>query len=356
MASTPPLLVTNLVNIRYLSGVELTAGYLLLRSRSKILFVDGRYSEKAEATAKKGIRIQPIGALGKWLKPYKRIRFEADDVTVSRLTRWEKRYRKIRFVPSEGVVEELRRKKMKREIEAIREACNVTDKVIRKIGRGLARQAPTTEKQLAWEIQKLSHDLGADAMAFDTIVAFGNHTSRPHHSPTDRKLKKGDLIQIDMGVKVDGYCSDCSRVFFTANPTKEQWQVFRLLQSVVADCTRLAKAKATNHMLDKKARDLIRTGYDPYQMTSFITKMTKEKTLDEYFTHGLGHGLGLEIHEGARLSTRADRQSLKESEVITIEPGLYFPGKWGMRIEDTVLVRKSFGERLTKSPYRTNQR
>lgn len=336
-----PLFVSNLINIRYLTGVEMTFGMLLFDKKKPMkLFVDSRYTEKAKKEALRGIRVLAIGDLPKHLKKLKSVHFEAEDVTVARLNRWKKRYKGPRWIPAENVIEEMRRGKKKEEIAAVRKACHITDQVLRGVPkmldlrRGVARYAPTnlTEKHVAWEIEKLSHELGADAMAFDTIVGFGTHTARPHHSPTDRKLKTRDIIQIDMGVKIDGYCSDCSRVFFVGKPTDEQKKVFDLLVKAVKETTKQVKAGITNHALDRSARKLL-------------------SNYDQYFTHSLGHGVGLEIHEGMSLSARASTQKIKANEVITIEPGIYLPGKFGMRIEDTILVTKKGAERLTKAPF-----
>ena len=333
----------------------MTAGVMLLHGKKRLLFVDGRYSEKAEKESYKNVKVLPVDDLNKTIKRFKQVRFEADDLTVSHLKRWRKRFRGTKLVPSSGVVEEMRRVKKPDEIKAVQKACKITDEVMKripkllkgscvgkkgKLRRGVACNAPTefsvaapiTERSLAWKIEKLSHELGAESMAFETIVAFGSHTSRPHHRPTNKKLKKGDIIQIDMGVKVNGYCSDCSRVFFTGKPTEEQKKVFDLLCKTVKKCEKRAKPGVTNHSLDKLARGML-----------------KDDGYDKYFTHGLGHGVGLEIHEGARISLRAELQKLKNNEVITIEPGIYLPGKWGMRVEDTILVTKNGGRRMTKS-------
>src|SRR3989344_1208806 len=326
-----PLLVSNLINIRSLTGVEMTFGMLLFDRKKAIkLFVDNRYTEKAKKEALRGIRVLSIDDLEKSLKKLKNVRFDAEDVTIARLNRWKKRYKRVRWIPSEGVIEEMRRMKNNDEIRAIRKACTITDDVMKRIPRML--HGNITEKNLAWEIEKLSRALGAEAMAFDTTGGFGDHTARPHHAPTDRKLKAHDIVQIDMGVKVNGYCSDCSRVFFIGKPTQEQQDVFDLLVKTVKETTKQVKAVVTNHALDLYARKLL-------------------GNYDQFFTHGLGHGVGLEIHEGVSLSKRAPKQKIKANEVITIEPGVYLEGKWGMRIEDTILVTKKGSERLTKTKY-----
>jgi len=339
-----PLLVGNLTNIRYLSGLSMTAGVILLTQKQKILFTDDRYLEKAKEEAKRGIRVRHIEELPKYMKKYRRVRVEADDLTITRLKRWKKKFRGTKLVPSEGIIEEMRRRKKPAELKALMKACRITDKILAMIPkrlvracRSVARNAPThlTERALAWEIEKLAHDFGVDEMAFETIVAFGPHTSRPRHRPTKRKLKKGDLVQIDMGVKVDGYCSDCSRVFFTGKPTKEQREVFDLLLCTVKETTKMAKIGSLNTALDTYAREKL-----------------KKEGYGDLFLHSLGHGIGLEVHESINISSRAQRKRLLAQEVVTTEPGIYFAGKWGMRIEDTIVVGRSGGRRLTKAIYR----
>jgi len=145
-------------------------------------------------------------------------------------------------------------------------------------------------------------------------------------------------VQIDMGIKVDGYCSDCSRVFFTGKPTKEQKKVFDLLLLIVKETTKMAKPGALNTKIDKCARDAL-----------------TEEGYGDLFLHSLGHGIGLEVHEGVNLSSKlvGGRRAMPlfSNEVVTTEPGVYFAGKWGMRIEDTVVVTRGGGKRLTKMPY-----
>lgn len=352
-----PLLVSNLTNIRYLSGVSLSFGMMIVAPHARKLFVDGRYTEKAKADAHGDVTVLPISDLDAVVKKHRNLCFEAEDVTVARLERWRKRFRGTTLLPSSGIIEEMRRIKRDDEIRAIRKACRITDEIMgamagwlqdplrwgnrkgeapvhRSLGEGgcFAPTCTPSERDIAWEIAHLAHDLGADSLSFDPIVAFGSNTSRPHHAPTERKLKRGDIVQIDMGVKVNGYCSDCSRVFLTGKPTREEQQVYDLLCRVVKECTKMATPGVTNHTLDAHARKML-------------------GQYAQYFTHGLGHGVGLEIHEGASLSQKSELQRIKEQEVITIEPGIYFPGTWGMRIEDTILITKHGGKRLTKVGY-----
>lgn len=323
-----PLLVTNLIHIRYLSGVEMTFGIMLVTSNKKVLFADPRYMEKAKAEIKRGVQIIPFDEIWDHVQKYKRIRFEADEVTVAQLDRWKKRIRGTKLIPSSGVIEEIRRVKNKSELSKIQKAAEISDAVMRKIPELLT--VGVTEKEVAWQIEKTARELGADAMSFASIVGFSDHSARPHHAPTNKRLKKRDIVQIDMGVKIDGYCSDCSRVFFKGKPTDEQKKIFDLLVKTLKKTARQVKAGVTNQKLDAYARKII-------------------GTYDKYFPHSLGHGVGLDLHEEPRISKRAQKQILKPGEVCTIEPGIYFPGKWGMRVEDMVLVTKSGSKVLTRA-------
>ena len=309
----------------------MTYGLLLLTPTKKYLFADPRYVEKAKDEAKRGITVVPFDELKTYVKKYKRIRFEANEITIAQMLRWKKNFRGTKLIPSEGVIEEMRRIKKKDERTKMMKACSISDKVMKQIPKML--KVGVSEKDVAWAIEKLSRDLGAEAMSFDVIVGFGDHTARPHHTPTKRKLKKRDVIQIDMGVKIEGYCSDCSRVFFKGKPTNEQRKVFDVVLEAQQASIKAVRSGVTNHALDSAARKVLkREGYEEY-------------------LKGAGHGVGLDIHEGPIMSKRAKKQALKNNEIITIEPGIYIDGKWGMRIEDMVLVSKKGGIPLTKVRY-----
>ncbi|MDP6561596.1 MAG: M24 family metallopeptidase, partial [Candidatus Peribacteraceae bacterium] len=142
-----------------------------------------------------------------------------------------------------------------------------------------------------------------------------------HHHPTSRKLKKGHIVQIDVGAKVNGYCADQSKIFFTAKKTPLQKKVYSALDRAKSESIKAIKPGVTNHKLDQIARSIL-----------------KKEGLEQYFTHSLGHGVGLDIHEGASLSQKAKKTKLLKNEIITIEPGVYIPGKFGMRLEDEVIV------------------
>lgn len=312
-------LVSNLTNIYFLTGARVSTGFVLIKAKKSILFVDSRYAEKAADVVYKGIVVKDIDQISKELKTIKKCGFEANDVTVSRLGRWKRNFLNTKFVQCKGVVEEYRRVKDSSELRHFKKAQKITQEMMQKVPKALT--VGIKETDLAWQLEVWARELGAEGLSFDAIVAFGTHTSRPHHEPTSRKLKKGDIVQIDVGVKVKGYCSDQSRVFFTGPKTKLQNKVYSALERAKSESKSAVKEGITNHKLDRIARNIL-----------------AEYDLEKYFTHSLGHGVGLDIHEGITLSTKAKSTPLLKNEVITIEPGVYIPGKFGMRLEDETIV------------------
>jgi Xaa-Pro aminopeptidase len=319
-AKIDAFLISDLTNIRYLTGSSVSSGLVLIHAKSMEFFVDGRYIESSKETSYPYVTIRSHLEFTDALTLYRRVGFEAENVTVARLSRWMKKNPRTRFQQTTGIIENLRRTKTTHELRSIARACTVTKKVLRHIPALLT--VGRTERALAQEIEAMSRSLGAESMAFDTIVAFGENTSRPHHHPTDRALQASDIVQIDMGVKIDGYCSDYSRVYWMGKKTPAQVKAYTALLSAKKSAEKLVKSGVSNRQLDISARTVLkRSGYD------------KE------FCHSLGHGLGLDIHEMPSISKKAPLVTLRKHEVITIEPGLYFPGEWGMRVEDTIIVR-----------------
>lgn len=324
--SLPAILTVSPINIRYLTGLELSFGVLLVPASGKPeIFVDGRYREVSGELD--FIITRSLNELSGKMSSLRKVGFEPEYVSFARLSRWAKKYKNIKFVQSFDLIEGLRRQKDNYEISQIRRACSITKEVLLQIPRYL--KGRITERQLSWKIAEMSHNLGGDSLAFDTIVGFGEHTARPHHHPTDRRLRSGDIVQIDMGVKVNGYCSDFSRVYFIGEPTPEQARAYRALMKAKKEAENSIEPGILNRNLDTNARETLQS-FD----------------LDTVFPHALGHGVGLEIHEGVSLSRRAPKMKLLKNEVITIEPGVYFKGKWGMRVEDTILVTENGARKL----------
>ncbi len=314
------LLLTDLVNIHYLTGVELSAGALLVSKEGMQLFVDGRYLEAASSSAYRGVQVLPYQTLANCMLKLKKVGFESEQVTVLRYGIWKRKYKNTKFIQTSGVIAGFRRRKATDELQSIRAACAVTKSLLKRVP--VLLKNGVTEKELAFRLECLAREAGAEGMAFESIIAFGENTARPHHRPTDRKLRAGDLVQVDMGVRIDGYCSDYSRVYFTGPATREQNMVLKNLL--------LAK---------KTAEDLVRPGADTRALDRAARHVLKSAGLEKEFCHALGHGVGLEIHEGVTIASKGVPKKLLKDEVITIEPGVYFEGRWGMRIEDTIIVR-----------------
>lgn len=314
----PVLLVTNPVNIAYLTGIDLSEGILLVRTTSATLFVDGRYTEAARAKRSKSFAVLDRAEILAALKKTKRCGFEEQYVTAGTLRRWKRTYPGTTFVHTSGMVEIVRRVKDAEEIRMMKHALAMTDAILQKIPRWL--KPGITERELARRILREVEDLGADGLAFETIVAFGKNTSLPHHHPGTAKLRKRDIVQIDMGARFAAYCSDRSEVYFVGKPTREQQRVYAAVLEAKECAKSLLKPGIGCADLDTAARDvLMRYGFDGYP-------------------HALGHGVGLEIHEGVSLSVRSN-DALLAGEVVTIEPGIYLPGQFGIRLEDTIFVQ-----------------
>ncbi len=318
-ADCPAFLVTDLTNIRYLSGMAVSSGCMLVTPRRYVLFVDSRYRESAEKNVRGGVFVRDPADLPKMLSDLKECGFESDQVTVSRFASWKKKFPGTKFVQKENVVEEFRRAKEDHELQAMRKAERITRELLRRVPavlRHALSEIELSRKLLIWALE-----LGAEGMAFDSIVGFGSNTSIPHHKPTSRMLKKGHMVQIDLGAKVRGYCADASEVFFTVRPTEVQERMYGALVDAQKAALKLLKPGVTNRTLDRAARAVL-----------------DNEGLDPYFTHALGHGVGLDVHEGVTISSKAPEQKLLKKEVITIEPGVYFEGKFGMRLERMVVV------------------
>lgn len=312
-------LVSNLTNIRYLSGVEVSAGLLLVRPKGMTVFVDSRYTEAAQKEVREGVDVAAIDDLPATLKRIRRCGVEAESVTLQRFASWKRKFKNTKFVQKEGIIEEFRRSKSKDELRHVQKAQRITHELLARIPGALKRGV--TEKAIAEQLRRWSVDLGADGLSFDPIVAFGKNSSRPHHHPGSTKLARQDIVQVDVGARIEGYCADQSAVFFVGKPTEQQQQVYSAVERAKDAAIAALKPGVTNHVLDSIAR-----------------KVLAEEGLEEYFTHSLGHGVGLDIHEGISLSKKAPKTRLLKNEIVTIEPGVYIPGKFGIRLEEEVVV------------------
>jgi Xaa-Pro aminopeptidase len=325
------VLITHLVNVRYLTGLASSNAALLVPAAgvgaaadAAVLATDSRYAPAAQRdcpdlemrTSRDAAACLLAVAAERGLR---RVLFEAHALTVERHAELADEAAAIEFAPVGRVVEELRMIKDDGEIAAIAGACSLTcqalDDVLASIRPGI------TERELAVALERRMADLGADKPAFDTIVASGPNGAIPHHAPTGRPVRRGELVTIDMGARLNGYHADMTRTFAVGEPAAWQREVYALVAAAQQAGIDAARPGASVLLVDAAARDLIEgAGHGAH------------------FGHGLGHGIGLEIHE-APLMHHDGTGTLRDRVPITVEPGIYVPGTGGVRIEDTLVVR-----------------
>ena len=321
-----PLLVSDPINVRYLSGLDSSNAALLVEPERVRLFTDFRYAESARAL--EGVEFVEtkrdlFQSLADDLKG--RIGFEATSVTYERHARLHAGG--LDLVPTYGAVEELRAVKDDDELEALRRASEITSQAIERfadegfIGR--------TERELAWRMEQLQREIGGEAASFSTVVASGPNSAKPHTTPGDREVEAGEIVLVDTGCIVDGYCSDCTRTFATGSLPDELHRAYEVCLEAQLEGLEAVRPGASGPGVDAAARDRIDAA-----------------GFGDAFGHGLGHGVGLLVHESPRLA-RESRDTLQERMVVTVEPGIYLSGRGGIRIEDLVVVRDGEPEVLT---------
>jgi Xaa-Pro aminopeptidase len=312
-----PLLVTNPTNINYLFGFKSSNAALLVDPDQVRLFTDFRYAEAARAVA--GVDFEETKRALLWdiaARLTGPVGFEADYVSYTGFETLGSG--SVEPVPRRGLVERLRAVKDEQELAAIKRACEITDRMFERLAdeRFIGRR----ERDVAWTISQLFNDEGADEVAFESIVASGPNAARPHARATRREIRPGETVVIDTGCRVDGYVSDYTRTFVTGpvdGVIKEAYAVVLAAQQAGLEAIRSGVAGAD---ADAAARRVV-------DETSFAGT----------FGHGLGHGLGLEVHEAPRMSTEST-DTLTTGNVVTVEPGIYLEGRAGIRIEDNVVV------------------
>jgi Xaa-Pro aminopeptidase len=321
-----PLLVSNLVNVRYLVGFESSNAALVVEPERVRLFSDFRYAELGRSV--EGVEFVETkrslyAALAELLEG--RLGFEADALTYGN---WETLSAgELELVPRRGLVEALRAIKDEGEREAVRRAAALTSEAYARVAEETF--VGRTERDLAWRMDELFHELGAEAPAFETIVASGPNGARPHARPSDRKIGPGETVVVDSGARLDGYCSDCTRTFATG-PLPQQ------LQEAYGVCLegQLAGLEA------------VRAGSTGIEADAAARAVIDAAGFGEAFGHGLGHGVGLDVHEAPRLA-RESSDTLAAGNVVTVEPGIYLSGLGGIRIEDLVIVGEDGAEITT---------
>jgi len=321
-----PLLVTNPRNVVYLVGFESSNCALLVEAERVRLFTDFRYLDAAAAVENVEVvqtRRDLIGELAETLTGS--VGFEARAVTYAS-------YEILRdggaeLVPTYGAVESLRAVKDERELDALRAACAITDRVFERfievpfVGR--------SERDVSWDLARLFHEEGGGGLAFESIVGSGPTGSMPHARAGRRVIERGELVVVDTGTTVDGYASDYTRTFATGPLDGEAKDVYDVV--LRAQETALAG---------------IRAGLSGVEADALARTVIEESPYAGRMGHGLGHGLGLDVHEAPRMSTESD-DVLVPGNVVTVEPGIYLSGRFGVRIEDDVVVTEDGVENLT---------
>ena len=326
------LLVTNLVNVRYLTGFTGTNGACVVTRDDRLFLTDFRYVEQAEEQVR---GFEPVRAERDMLADLAgrlsgRAGFEDHHLTVKAFRKIEDKVGEgVELVAAGEVVEGLREVKDPAELAAMNAAAELADAVYQELReRGMAGR---TELEVARELERSLRDRGAEP-AFPPIVAAAAHGARPHAEPRDVEIPRDTLVVVDMGAQLDGYCSDCTRTFATGSIDGDALEVYELVLCAQETALDAVRAGASCRGVDGAAREVI-----------------EEAGQGELFGHGLGHGVGLEVHEGPRLTKTAEGE-LRAGNTVTVEPGVYLPGEYGVRIEDLVAVTDDGCDVMTPFP------
>ncbi len=333
------LIVTNHENKKYVSGFKGSESLVALFKDNVVFVTDGRYKTAVKADLKAGVEAY-ITETGQShfdklvsvlkTKNIKNIGIEANNMTVSMLENFKNAFDNCQFVSTYNELETVREIKSEEELDLIKEAVKITDKafsyVIENIKPGMS------EIEVRNMVDQAHFNLGADSLSFETIVASGPNGALPHAKPSDRIIEDGDMVTIDFGCFKNQYCSDMTRSFFVGSATNEKLiEIHNIVYKAWETQIAAAKAGMSGHELDKIGRDII-----------------EEAGYGEYFMHGTGHALGLEVHENPRVAKGWTKQLLP-GHVVTIEPGIYVEGIGGVRIENDIIIREGGCESLNTS-------
>jgi Xaa-Pro aminopeptidase len=323
-------------NRRYLSGFTGSTGWLIITAGRQVLATDFRYYEQVEREA-------PAFELAKVTGKYadilpgllvdlgvKRLGYESQHLTVDQWSTWSEATKEVEWVPLKSTVETIRMVKDEGEMEAIRRSVALTDAAFAHLLEGI--RPGMTELEAAWEIEAYMRTHGASKTSFDLIVAAGPNGALPHARPGERILQPGEPIVVDIGCALEGYCSDMTRTFCFGQPSPKYLEVWDIVRRAQEAAGASIRAGVSGLSVDAAARDLITAaGYG------------------EAFGHGLGHGVGLAVHESPSAG-RLSEDTLQAGMTLTVEPGIYLPGEFGVRLEDLVIIHEQGMEILTNTP------
>ncbi|GFG76154.1 X-Pro dipeptidase [Mycobacterium botniense] len=321
------MLVTDLVNVCYLSGFTGSNAALLVFAdeRNPVLATDGRYRTQAGQQAP-DLDLAIDRACGRYLAGQaaaggvRRLGFESHVVTVDGFDALSEAAGATELVRASGTVEALREVKDPGEVALLRRACEAADAALTDLVAHGGLRPGRTERDVTRELESLMFDHGADGVSFETIVAAGANSAIPHHRPTDAELAPGDFVKIDFGALVGGYHSDMTRTFVLERAADWQRELYQLVAAA-----------------QRAGREALRPGACLRDVDGAARRVIDDAGYGEHFSHGLGHGVGLQIHEAPGISAAA-AGTLRAGSVVTVEPGVYLPGRGGVRIEDTLVV------------------
>ncbi len=327
------LLVSDIANVRYLSGFTGSTAQLLVSRKGAWLFTDSRYTLQARSETE-GVRIKRYTReaedIAGFVKKsgFRTLGLDGRALSYQRWMNIKKRLDGVRVRNVAGMVERLRARKDEGELQSIKEAIRIANRGFRRIEKtGVVGR---TERDVAWTIESTVRKAGAERLSFDIIVASGERSALPHGVPSGKSIGKGEFLIVDMGVVFHGYSSDETRTYFTGSPGSLHKRVYTTVLDAQSRAIEAIKAGVRAKRIDSVARSTIRkAGYG------------------RYFAHGTGHGVGLRVHEAPYLGPRSP-DMLEEGMVVTVEPGIYIPGLGGVRIEDMVLVEKDGCTLLTE--------
>jgi Xaa-Pro aminopeptidase len=334
------LLITHPPHLRYLCGFTGSAGVLLFTTKKKAFFTDGRYTEQAQAEVQAAqiviARPGPMAAAAEWLSAHSKkgrrtsikVGIESEHMTVAARSRLAAMLPSgLRLHEAPALVEAARMVKDEEELACLRSAVTLGARLF---DRALAVIRPgVRETEVAAEMEYAARKAGADAMSFETIIASGERSALPHGRASQAAIPVQGFVVCDFGVILSGYCSDMTRTVYVGRPSAEARGIYQAVKQA-----------------QQAAVDAVRPGTKVGQVDRAARKSLQKSGLGKYFTHSTGHGVGLEIHEAPRLAG-GQSEILQPGMVVTIEPGVYVPGKWGVRIEDMVVVTETGREVLT---------
>ncbi|WP_373899350.1 M24 family metallopeptidase [Haloimpatiens sp. FM7315] len=330
------LFIMREANVRYMSGFTDSDSYLLITNKENFFITDGRFTEQAEKQCKDYKVIKwgkPVGTMGDTINnivrdlKLKRIGFEKDKLTYSFYEDFTNKIKEASLIPVQGLVEKLRYVKDEEEIKNAREACRITDVAFSKIVDFI--KPGMKESDIALELEYYMRKVGATGIGFETILVSGKKTSLLHGKPNNKVVENGDFIILDYGALYNGYIADMTRTIGVGNLDEKQIEIYNLVKKAQEEALETIKSGVTGKKPDDKIREII-------------------KDYEEYYYPGIGHGVGRELHEQPFLGKYCN-SVLEENCIITVEPGLYIPGWGGVRIEDSIIVKKDGYERLTHS-------